>query len=194
MRLFSWFDQCSETLGLHTSLSPMRGPFYTYVCVGELFQLVWTPLFSLSFSEKLLVENYLMSSVGTLVASLHLTRYDHWWAFLPPVQNLPGWENKLVDIVAHTCRPPVPLAPPGRGPRVPGQALPPSAASSQLTGSAAAAPTFTCKTTTRQLASLGRRGGLQRRARQWTLAEVSCSVGNFEQKPKTMKHHRQREY
>merc|ERR550532_3350577 len=40
-----------------------------------------------------------------------------------PVQNLPGSANKLVDIAAHTGRPP---APPGPGPRVQGQALPPS--------------------------------------------------------------------
>ena len=57
------------------------------------------------------------------------------WFFVTPVQNLPGWGSRLVDIGQHTC-PQGPWARPGRGTGVPDLAPPPSAPSSQLSGSA----------------------------------------------------------
>ena len=66
---------------------------------------------------------------------LNLMATSYGWFFVSPVQNLPGWGSRLVDIGQHTC-PQGPWARPGQGTGVPDLAPPPSAPSSQLTGSA----------------------------------------------------------
>ena len=102
---------------------------------GGPFQITFVRGFSINLNPPIR-HNMPLSFRWTIdLGSPFALPLNQMWVSFPPVQNLPGWESKLVDIVGHTGRPRAPLAPPGRGQRVQGQALPPSAASSQLTGS-----------------------------------------------------------
>ena len=159
-------------------------PSNTERCFNS-FQSLFSYLFFFGWTftgRRLLV--VFLSHLGWSTVSLHFTIWDEYSSHLFKIClvqriNLLTLPHTLVD---H--RPPLDQAQECKAEHCP----PPQHPHNWL-----AAPTFTCQTTARQLAQLGRSRLQQRRARQRTLAEVSCSVGNFEQKPKTMKQHMQRE-